>query len=188
MLNERIKAKAAKGFLSAVFPSFAIAAAIGMGAFACTKSPSESPAARAPAASGCPACDELGQLRKSLLEKPSPETAKLGSPKRAKLEIADLAILKSGGQKIAALFKEGANSAEVRAAALFLGLTAERDPGGIALDWMITLLGERADASLIEIEKEVRDLRKEKALTPIQAEAFATTLAVIREESSRGQN
>jgi hypothetical protein len=173
-------------FLSSI--AVAIIIVFGAGSAACTKSPSEFAAVRAPAASGCPDCDELHRLRKTLLENPSPETAKLGSPKRAKLEVADLLLLKAGGLKIAALFKEGANSAEVRASALFLGTTAERDPAGIALDWMITSLGDTTDTALQEIEKEIRDLLKEKALTPAQAEAFATTLAVIREESARGQN
>jgi hypothetical protein len=112
----------------------------------------------------------------------------MGSPKRARLEVADLAVLKAGGKKIALLFKDGSDSAEERAAAEFLVLTAERDPAGVALDWLLTELEDKATAAILEIEREVRDLRKENAVSEKDAEAFATTLAVVREEARKGQN
>jgi hypothetical protein len=151
----------------------------------CSKTPSP---VRTPAGSACPVCEDLVKLRSQLLASPSPETAKMGSPKRARLEVADLSVLKAGGKKIALLFKEGSDSAEERAAAEFLVLTAERDPAGVALDWILTELEEKAPAAIQEIEREIRDLRKENAVSEKDAEAFATTLAVVREEIRKGQN
>lgn len=129
----------------------------------------------------CSECGSLASIKEQFLKSTPSGSAPSATKERRQLEIQETTLLHSGAAVVMKILRNKTPSREqLTAVADFLAHTAPRDHQNLVLDSVLGDLEKDFPRAMLKVETALVRLKREKKITPAQAEAVAVALEITR--------